>query len=413
MSLVSQSVPPDEPPANESAPPAAPGGPPPAPAGPPPAQVPAGGWTTGPAAGWGAPPPPGEPGWGRPGGEPGNGWGPPAPTYGAYGWGGPPPAPKPGSIPLRPLGVGDILEGLFSILRRYPAATIGSAAVVFGVVAVLQILLLLPTFSSLGDLSTSAESGDLDAFVTQVESIPWVAVLVGASLVALLSFALYALLAGVLATVVGRSAVGARLTFAEAWSRVLPRLGRLILASLLVTVLVGMVWVGVALMWVVSVAIDAGLLYALAVLVTLSALPVSVFLGVKLALTTPAVALESTAEGPIGPLTGLRRAWTLTRAAWWRTFGILLLGAVIAGALSQVVAIPLGIIVSAVPFDPQVAIVVATLTGVVSQAVAVPVSGLVLGLVYVDRRIRAERLDVALARAAGIELPPTSAPPRQ
>lgn len=407
MSVVSQSGPPDQSPDHEPAPSASqPDVTPTEPTGPasPPSSPPATG------SGWGAPPEGAPPGWGAPAPS---GWGAPAPAYGAYGWGGPPPAPKPGSIPLRPLGVGDILEGLFSILRRYPAATIGSAAVVFAVVAVLQILLLLPSFGALDDLTTSAESGDLDAVVSQVESIPWAVLLVSGSLLALLSFALYVLLAGVLATVVGRSAIGARLTFSEAWGRVLPRLGRLVVASLLVTVLVGTVWVGVVLGWVVAAVIDAGVAYALAALLTLAALPVTIFLGVKLALTTPAVALESTAEGPIGPVTGLRRAWTLTRGAWWRTFGILLLGSVIAGALSQVIAIPLGIVVSAVPFDPQVAIVVATLTGVVSQAVAVPVSGLVLGLVYVDRRIRSEQLDVALARAAGVELPPTSPPPPQ
>ena len=34
-------------------------------------------------------------------------------------------APKPGIVPLRPLGVGEILDGAFTSMRRYPKATLG------------------------------------------------------------------------------------------------------------------------------------------------------------------------------------------------------------------------------------------------------------------------------------------------
>src|SRR5215510_6791931 len=70
-------------------------------------------------AGWGNPP--GQP---PPGGEP--------PPYGQpppYGYA-PPAAPAPGGVPLRPLGVGDILSGAFTLIRRNPVATLGLAAIV-------------------------------------------------------------------------------------------------------------------------------------------------------------------------------------------------------------------------------------------------------------------------------------------
>jgi hypothetical protein len=95
-----------------------------------------------PPTGWG----PAPPGWGPPP-QPG-----PAPAYGSYGWGGPPPAPKPGVAPLRPLGVGDILEATLSILRRYPGAAFGSAAVVVGTVTLLQLAVLWPTITTLTTL---------------------------------------------------------------------------------------------------------------------------------------------------------------------------------------------------------------------------------------------------------------------
>lgn len=42
----------------------------------------------------------------------------PAPQWGG-GWTPPPPPPQPGVIPLRPLGLGDLLGGGFSAFRRY------------------------------------------------------------------------------------------------------------------------------------------------------------------------------------------------------------------------------------------------------------------------------------------------------
>jgi hypothetical protein len=366
---------------------------------------------------WGAGQPQGQ-GWGA--GQPqGQGWGtgqPPAPTdpaaawgtpppYSAYGWGGPPPAPKPGTIPLRPLGVGDILEGTFSVIRRYPGATLGSAALVVGIVSVLQVLLLLPVLGSVESLLDTATSTP-DEVVAVAESLPWLLLAAGSIVVALLSFALFVLLAGVLSVVVGRSAIGEPLSFSQAWRRTLPRFGRLVGASVLVVLLIASIWVAVTIVWVVAALLDAGAAYVVATLLTLAAIPVTIYLGVSVALTTPAVALESTAAGPIGPVTGLRRSRTLTRRAWWRTFGILLLGAVIAGALSQVIAVPVGIILSVAPLGSTLSIVASTFAAGLGQAVAAPISGLILALVYVDRRIRTEQLDVALARAAGVDLPP-------
>ena len=39
-------------------------------------------------------------------------------------------APKPGVIPLRPLGVGEILDGAISYIRANPGVTLGLSAVV-------------------------------------------------------------------------------------------------------------------------------------------------------------------------------------------------------------------------------------------------------------------------------------------
>src|SRR5690625_3212331 len=86
-------------------------------------------------SGWGQPS--GPQGWGQPGGgQPGwgaqPGWNQPA----GGSWGAP--TVKPGVIPLRPLGVGELLDGAITTIRKNPAATLGISAVVAVVTQVLS-----------------------------------------------------------------------------------------------------------------------------------------------------------------------------------------------------------------------------------------------------------------------------------
>ncbi|HSK58429.1 MAG TPA: hypothetical protein VK935_05175, partial [Actinomycetospora sp.] len=59
----------------------------------------------------------------------------PAPGVPPYGrpqapWGSRPVDDKPGVVPLRPLGLGEVLDGAVSVLRRYPRPSLGLAALV-------------------------------------------------------------------------------------------------------------------------------------------------------------------------------------------------------------------------------------------------------------------------------------------
>lgn len=58
------------------------------------------------------------------------GWGGPGPGGRHPGWGQPPLAAKPGVIPLRPLGVGEILDGAVSTLRAHWRTVLGVTIVV-------------------------------------------------------------------------------------------------------------------------------------------------------------------------------------------------------------------------------------------------------------------------------------------
>ncbi|HUZ51707.1 MAG TPA: hypothetical protein VMU94_04175 [Streptosporangiaceae bacterium] len=75
------------------------------------------------------PPEAGQPGYGMPGY-------PPPGQQGGWGAG---VAPAPGGIPLRPLGVGDILSGAFSLIRQNPAATMRLTASIATTLSVVMV----------------------------------------------------------------------------------------------------------------------------------------------------------------------------------------------------------------------------------------------------------------------------------
>src|SRR5690349_21204805 len=117
--------------------------------------------------------PPGQPGYGSPGhgqpgyGQPGYGHGPGQPGYGQAGQAGygPPAgqpgpgprygasAPKPGVIPLRPLGVGEILDGAFASIRRNPRTILGISAVIITISAIVSTALSLTLLNLAGGVS--------------------------------------------------------------------------------------------------------------------------------------------------------------------------------------------------------------------------------------------------------------------
>lgn len=344
------------------------------------------GWSPAPQAPAGGSPPP----------VPGQGWAPP-PGWGAPpGWGGPQPgAPRPGVVPLRPLTLGELLDGSVSVVRRYPRPTLGPSAVVALVSTLLSVLLLalLPpdVFSS---ASTPADPADLTD-----ERIGGLA---AASLgsVVISSFA-GLVLSGIITVVVGRAVLGQPMTAGAAWQALRPLLWRLIAVALLT----GLIVVGVVLFAAVGATVlvavggDAGL--AGAVLVVLGALLAAAYLYVRLSLAAPALVLEKTRVGE-----ALRRSGVLVRGSFWRVLGILLLAFVLAQLVGQVLQLPFtvlgggaGLLVLSADVS-RADLVLASVGAGVAQVLVAPFTSGVRALLYIDRRMRAEGLDVALSAAA-------------
>jgi hypothetical protein len=104
------------------------------------------------------------------------------------------------------------------------------------------------------------------------------------------------------------------------------------------------------------------------------------------------------------------RSWRLVRGTWWRTFGSLVLTAVIAGALTALIVVPFSVPELVAPsVDPTtlevdrvrflVNTAIATVGRVVAATFTLPFGAAVLSLIYLDRRMRREDLHVTLARS--------------
>ncbi|WP_413753480.1 glycerophosphoryl diester phosphodiesterase membrane domain-containing protein [Streptomyces sp. R-74717] len=363
-----------------------------------PTQPPTGQWSppSTPGTGPGAPPP--APGWG--GGPQGPGWG--GGPHGA-GWRQPPVAAKPGVIPLRPLGVGEILDGAVSTMRAHWRTVLGITLAV-SVIAQIAIILvqryLLPEPAAIDPNATGSEALRQTADSAQsslVNSVPSLLITMIATLIT----------TSVLTVVISRSVLGRPVTLSDAWAEARPRLAQLLgLTLLLALISAAIMTAGLLPGMLVGSAAGAGLI----VIGLMAAFVVVIWLMVRFCLASPALMLERQSI-----TTSMRRSAKLVRGAWWRTFGILALTGLLTLIVSVIIAIPFSVIAMAMdgggvgsfltdgstdfgwPF-----LIVSGIGQVITATITYPLSAGVMALLYIDQRIRREALDIELARAAGL-----------
>jgi glycerophosphoryl diester phosphodiesterase family protein len=369
-----------------------PGDGPPAPPQPwfPPADL--GAATPPPAPPGSAAPPPGQPGYGQPGyGQPRSwppGYGPPPPGPGP---GYREPAPKPGVIPLRPLGLGEILDGSFATIRRNPKATLGIAAIVMTISAVITSTLTLNLINVQG-LGNHPTPHQVEQFLTGLLPVLGVTVL--------LTLIVQAVLSGLLAPVIAREAGGQQISAGDAWRAAAPRLPSVLLATLLVLLagLGPLLALGVFLLIGAAAGAPPGVYAVIAVPGFLVAVVLTIWFSTMFSLVTPVVVLERER-----PAAALARSWRLVRRSFWRVFGILLLATIIVAVASAILQIPFTV-VSAVfggAAGFSAGTVIAVIGTIAAGTVTRPISAAVTVLLYIDMRMRKEGLDLALRTAAG------------
>jgi hypothetical protein len=361
---------------------------------------PAGGYGQ-PAGGYGAPG-----GYGPPGG-PAQG-GPGQPRYAP--WPSQPQAPKPGVIPLRPLGVGELLDGAFTSIRRNPRATLGIAALLLTASAVITTTVSLFLVHYVGSVKLPSPGQQLtNAQATHLLTRILEVLAPTAAVSAVLAFIVDTVLTGLLTVVIGRLVLGHKITAGEAWRIARPRIPALIGATLLIPLILIGVWAVYAVVLVILALAHApgALIGVLAVLGAIAAIVLTIWFTIMFRMAGPAVVLERE-----GPARALARSWRLVRGSFWRVLGITLLSGLIVLVTAGILQIPFGVLAALAGGGNSLlpgtggnvaGILISAVGGVVAGAVARPISAGVAVLLYVDLRMRREGLDLVLQTAAGTE----------
>ncbi|NXY98633.1 hypothetical protein HYE82_30500 [Streptomyces sp. BR123] len=240
--------------------------------------------------------------------------------------------------------------------------------------------------------------------------------------------------------VLKEAVTGRPTTFRTMWRAAVRRTPAVAGAVLLAGLIAGLpmlaaLAVGIAVV-VASAAADSGpAVLGLIPVLMLAALPVTLWLTTRFGLASAVVVLEDA-----GPVTALRRSAALVRGAWWRIFGITLLGGLIAGAIGWVMQLPFNFVgtfallpaMTAMPEDgggPSGGVITAMVFALflvffgaaAGQMFQIGFTQLVSSLLYVDQRMRREGLAEAIlaelavapfATPSPAQPPAPSAPPQ-
>jgi len=312
-----------------------------------------------------------------------------------YPQGAPPPL-KPGVIPLRPLSLSDIFNGAVAYVRMNPKATLGLTTVVVVVAQLVALVLQIGPLAATGSLTALGEGGE------ELSD----AALVGSSLSSLTGAVATGLsaivLSGLLTVVVGRAVFGASITIGEAWQRVRGRLLALIGftalevlgAAILIAIVVGVI------IAVVSVA-NGGVAFLIAAPLVVALVLALIYLGIMLSFAPALIVLER-----LDVISAMKRSFALVKNDFWRVFGILLLGQLVAAMIAGAVSVPFSIggqlllMASGSATGAVVGLILISIGGAIGQIITAPFNAGVIVLLYTDRRIRAEAFDLVLQSGA-------------
>ncbi len=311
-------------------------------------------------------------------------------------------AHKPGAMPLRPLGLGDIYDAAFRIIRFNPKATVGSAVLVSSVTMFIPVVVSAIATFTVG--VTLDETGGLDPAndSEMVGSVVSFGSLFGGAI--LLQIGLI-FVTGMIAHVTNAAAIGRRLSLGEAWAATRGKRWKLLGLTAVIniaTALILAVYVG---MWfLVVVSTNSAAPVVVWGIVTVPAFIAGmIWFWVRVYfLPAPVLMLE-----PVGVFDAMRRGYRLTHRQFWRILGIALLTLLITTVAGGILSTPVSLIgqiasLAAPDFAVLGLAITQAVSSVISSAFVAPFASAVTSLLYIDQRMRKEAFDVELMTRAGI-----------
>jgi len=288
---------------------------------------------------------------------------------------------------LRPLGVGDIVDRVFTVYRGKPVLFLALAAVPY-LVLVLVFVAIGIAFAATFVTSASTFNRIAQGNVPDAQSIAGLLVGIGiaAVFVIILSVVIFSAQSAALVAAMAARYLGRDITLGDAFRQGLRASPRLIGAGLLLFLLLLVFWVVCAL--VAFIANQALVTF----LVVLAAIVGTVYVFVS----TIVVPVVATLEGA-GPVAALRRAWELSNGNRWRILGLQLLLFILNLVISTLLsALFIGTLIS----DQTTRLVLQQVVSLIANVAWTPVQWGTFAILYYDLRVRREAYDLQLAAEA-------------
>jgi hypothetical protein len=297
---------------------------------------------------------------------------------------------------LRPLGIGDIVDRVFSVYRQRPLLFMALAAVpylalflVIGGIAISLGSLLTPLgpfIDSLSDSLTVTTGDRPNVALTPVIAAAIVTLIVVAVIAVVVSVLFLSVQIGSLVDAAAARYLGRETTVGASFRAGLRVAPKIIATGLLLFFSLTAGWL--ILFALVALANNA----LIATVGILGGLVATVFVFASW-LVAPVVA----AVEPVGPLHAVRRSWWLSKGHRWRILGLQLLLAVLQLVLSTLISF---IFVAAFISDAVVRLVLQNIVNVIATVLWAPIEWAAFTILYFDLRVRKEALDLQLAAEA-------------
>lgn len=279
-------------------------------------------------------------------------------------------------LPLRQMGIGELIDAAIKLYRRDFLALIGIVAFLVVPVSFLELWL---TQSTLGPMAAGVTPTDEEV----IRSLGPIGIIFAIELLIVQPF-----LAAAITRAAADAYLGERVEIGRTYRFALSRLPAILWITILSTVVVILGFV-LALVVIVIGAALAGTVDVVGIIVLvlgiiLFAIPIVIL--IRLTLTAPVLVVED-----VRGTRALGRSWRLTKGKFWRLLGVLILASLIGGIASLVITIPAQAIVAAI--GPEAWPVAAIGTALASVLVT-PFTVLIVVLLYFDLRIRKEGYDI-------------------
>ena len=297
---------------------------------------------------------------------------------------------------LRPLGVGDIVDRVFTVYRGRPLLFMALSAVPYlalflvigGIALSLGPLLapLGPFIDSLSDSLSVTTGARPNVPITPVIGTAIVSLFVLGGIAVLVSVLFLSVQIGGLVDAAAARYLGRETTVGASFRAGLRVAPKIIATGLLLFVSLTVGWL--ALFVLLFVANNA----LVATVGILGGLVATVFVFASWLVAPVVAAIE-----PVGPMHAVRRSWWLSQGHRWRILGLQILLVVLQAVLSTLISF---IFVAAFISDAVVRVVLQNIVNVVATVLWAPIEWGTFTILYFDLRVRKEALDLQLAAEA-------------